>query len=59
MTCVLRRFHKSDPTKLPKELKENDIEWDDVFDDTYLNNFGTGDEDADLKNGNNLFAFDN
>ena len=59
MTCVLRQFHKSDPTKLPKELKENDIEWDDVFDDTYLNDFETGDENVDLKNGNNLFAFDN
>ncbi len=51
--------HRSDPAKLPKELNESDIEWDYAFDDTYLANFETADEDADLKNGINPFAFDN
>ena len=51
--------HKSDMAKLPKELKESDIEWDDAFDDGYLTNFEIGVEDADLKNGINPFAFGN
>ena len=59
MTFVPRQSHKSDTTKLHKELKESDIEWDDSFDDNYLANFEMGDEDADLKNGINLFAFGN
>ena len=59
VTFVPRQSHKSDTTKLHKELKESDIEWDDSFDDNYLANFEMGDEDADLKNGINLFAFGN
>ena len=33
--------------------------WDDALDDRYLADFETSDEDADLKNGINPFAFDN
>ena len=59
VTIVPIQFHRSDPTKLPKELKDSDIEWDDELDDTYLANFETADEDAYLKNGINPFAFGN
>ena len=59
MTFVPRQYHKSDTAKLPKELKESDIEWDDTFDDGYLTDFEMGDEDADLENRINPFAFGN
>ncbi len=59
VTFVPRQSHKSNTAKLPKELKESDIKWDDAFNDGFLTNFEMGVEDADLKNGINLFAFGN
>ena len=59
MTFGPRQSQKSDNAKLHKELKESDIEWDDAFDDGYLTDFEMRDEDADLKNGINPFAFGN
>ncbi len=58
---VPKQSHKSDIARLPKEHKgSSDIKWDDTFDDGYLTNFEMGLEleDADLKDGNNPFAFD-
>ena len=60
VTFVPRQSHKSDITKLPKELKGSSaIEWDDVFDDGYLADFEMGIEDADLENEINPIAFGN
>ncbi len=42
---------RSDSANLPKELKDSDTKWDDAFDDTYLANFETVGEDADLETG--------
>jgi hypothetical protein len=61
VTFVPKQSHKSDVARLPKEHKGNsDTEWDDTFDDGYLTDFEMGLEleDADLKDGNNPFAFD-
>ncbi len=57
--------HKGNPTKSSKKALDDQLSWDEVFEDSYLVEFEMA-SDADLENGieveagvENLFAFGN
>ena len=65
LTKVAVRSHKGNPTKSSEKASDNQLSWDEVFEDSYLADFEMA-SDADLKKGTefesrveNPFAFGN
>ena len=65
LTKVAIRSHKGKPTKSSEKALDDQLSWDEVFEDSYLTDFEMA-SNADLKNGievepvvENLFAFGN
>ena len=65
LTKVAIRSHKSKPARSSKKALDNQLSWDEVFEDSYLADLKMA-SNADLKNGievepvvENLFAFGN
>ena len=65
LTNVVFQSHKGKPARSSNKALDNQLSWDEVFEDSYLTNFEMA-SDADLENGievepvvDNLFAFGN
>jgi hypothetical protein len=65
LTNVVFQSHKGKPARSSNKALDNQLSWDEVFEDSYLTNFEMA-SDADLENGievepvvENLFTFGN